>query len=141
MIRRQSRAYHTVMTGCAVTDYIIVIKYTSGEDARSVANATIFGGGHMVLRLTNSVSAVMAGFTGFANYASDGVVESISPGKRTSVVAHTAISGYYGMGWRFTRCIRSVMAGGAFNCDGAVVENNGQKIICDMTMVAVDVSC
>ena len=80
------------MAGCTVAAYTVVIKDSGGENTRGMAHTTIVGGWHVVARLTNRVSTVMAGFTQFIYDAWDGVVETFCPGEGASIVAHATIS-------------------------------------------------
>ncbi len=49
VIIRKSCADHTIMTGCTVAAYTVVIKNASGENAWGMAHTAILGGWHMVV--------------------------------------------------------------------------------------------
>ena len=92
MIVGKASTDHTVMAGCAIAAYIVVIKDTGGKNTGSMAYTTILGGRHMVVRLTSRVSTVMAGFAQLIHDTWHRVIESLSPGKSASIMAHTTIS-------------------------------------------------
>jgi len=57
----KASADHTIMAGCAIAAYIVVIKYTGGKNTRGMTGTAIVSGWHMIGRLTGRVNTVMAG--------------------------------------------------------------------------------
>lgn len=112
-----------------------MIKDAGGKDARCMASSAIFGGGHMVRRLTYCVNAVMAGFTQLVYDARDSVVETLSPGKCTGIVAHATIGSCCGVICYFTRRVSAVVTGITSTSDATMVENDSQKTSGDMTQM------
>lgn len=92
MIVGKASTDHAIMAGCAIAAYIVVIKDTGSKNAGSMAYTTILGGRHMVVRLTSRVSTVMAGSAQFIYDTWHRVIEPLSPGKSTGVMAHATIS-------------------------------------------------
>lgn len=110
-----------------------MVKHASGKDTGGMAQTTVSSGRHMVWRLTNCVDTVVAGFTQLVYDAGDGVVETFRPGEGAGIVAHAAIGGRRGVVCCSARRISSVMAGLTIAGDAAVIENDGLKIIHNMT--------
>jgi hypothetical protein len=82
----------------------------------------------------------MASYTQLVNNAGDGMVKPFGPDEGAGIMAHTTISSYCRMIRCFTRRIRPVMTRFASHSNGAVVEDDGLKVVCDMAMIAVDFS-
>jgi hypothetical protein len=133
MIVGKASTDHTVMAGCAIAAYIVVVKDAGGKNAGSMAYTTILGGRHMVVRLTSRVSTVMAGSTQFIYDTWHRMIESLSPGESASIVAHATIS----VRGRVIRCLAcrlsAIVTSFTISSNSTVVKDNGLKIIYDMT--------
>jgi azurin len=130
----------TVVARGAIARYAVMIKYASRENPRRMAHTAVVGGRHMVKRLTCSVNPVMAGSTQFIDDARYGMVKTFRPGEGAGVMAHAAIGGYRGVIRRFTRGSSAVVASLTSRGNGAVVEDNNQKIIHHMALIAGTIS-
>ena len=135
VILGKSHTDHAVVTACAATCYTVVIKNAGGKSAGSMAVAAIIASRHMVERLTDCVNSIVAGSAQLVLDTGDGVIETIGPGEGAGVVTHAAIVGDGGMIGYFARRGRAVVTGLTRGRYGAVVENDGEKIIHDVTQV------